>query len=146
MVLNSDFISLNYIISKVDIASSNLLVSEDEKKIIKDILNALPSKRGFISRKSAISAILEKGALTLNRGARRLIIQIIQKTPPAVITEFNPSLKPLSVDQLRRMKADPVWVSTDLNDCWMLAYENGCSNQELKLNYSTYGKSWVAYN
>lgn len=55
--------------------------------------------------------------------------------------------KPLTVEELRRMNGEPVWIrkTGTRQSFWMLAYKDICSNRLGWLDYRDYGEEWVAY-
>ncbi len=55
--------------------------------------------------------------------------------------------KPLTLEELRQMDGEPVWVhNLEVNKSfWMLAYKDVVRNRLGYLDYSGYGKTWIAY-
>lgn len=58
------------------------------------------------------------------------------------------SREPLTLDELRKMKGEPVWFER-MNKlgagCWMLAYRDCACNRLGVADYLDYGKTWLAY-
>ena len=71
--------------------------------------------------------------------------QAVYRAIMAVHTSPN---EPLTPDQLREMKGEPVWCC-GLNDCtvgsWMLVGKRCCENMESVAGFEDYGVEWLAY-
>ena len=55
---------------------------------------------------------------------------------------------PLTLEELREMDGDPVWVCLPdgSHGGWMINYQGWCTNRFASTErYGTYGKSWLAY-
>lgn len=61
--------------------------------------------------------------------------------------EEQENQKPLTLEELRQMDGEPVWVHNISADklFWMLAYKDLASNRLGWLDYSDYGNTWLAY-
>lgn len=59
-----------------------------------------------------------------------------------------PPNAPLTLDELRKMDGEPVWVCLPNGSYggWMINYQGWCMNRFASTEmYGTYGKSWLAY-
>lgn len=133
--------------------SSNHLWNENEARILQRILLVDIPRAGdnddFIDRDQAVKALKYNSELSDN--AAYVAQRMVHKIPPAIIgiVNGNPNVKPepLTIEQLRALAGDPVWIynSTAGSCFWMLAYSDTCSNRIGHIDYNSYGKTWVAY-
>lgn len=76
--------------------------------------------------------------------------QIIDAFDSIPVVEAMPVLpnSPLTMDELREMDGEPVWVCLPNGSYggWMINYQGWCMNRFASTEmYGTYGKSWLAY-
>jgi hypothetical protein len=96
--------------------SSNHLWNEDEARILQRILLVDIPRAGdnddFIDRDQAVKALKYNSELSHN--AAYVAQRMIHRIPPAIIgiVNGNPNVKPepLTVEQLRALAGDPVWI------------------------------------
>lgn len=69
-------------------------------------------------------------------------------TPEEIVALVPTPNAPLTLEELREMDGDPVWVCLPdgSHGGWMINYQGWCTNRFASTErYGTYGKSWLAY-
>ncbi len=80
----------------------------------------------------------------MDAGPANDFMQMINDAP----TIAPPPNAPLTLDELRKMDGEPVWVCLPNGSYggWMINYQGWCMNRFASTEmYGTYGKSWLAY-
>lgn len=120
------------------------LLSDQEMEVCNNII-----KRSFTKSDMPREDILDIFMETeeIENDTRYIVCRTIRQTPPAVITERNLFPTPLTVEQLKNMPGEPVWVYNGVSGTsfWMLAYEDGVHNRAGYLKYDDLGKVWNAW-